>query len=101
MIIIQVHVHVKPDSIEAFKQASIDNSTNSVQEPGIVRFDVLQQNDDPARFVLAEVYRSTAAIAEHKETAHYKKWRDTVADMMAEPRTSAKFVNICPADDSW
>ena len=91
MLIVHVHVHVKPDSVEAFRQATLDNASNSVKEPGVVRFDVVQQQDDPTRFVLVEVYRSVEATTAHKETAHYAKWRDTVAGMMAEPRSSLKY----------
>lgn len=101
MIIVHVHVHVKPESVEAFKEASAENARNSVQEAGIARFDVVQQNDDPTRFLLVEVYRTAAAPAAHKETAHYQTWRDTVADMMAEPRTSVKYTNIFPEDSGW
>lgn len=101
MLIVHVHVHVKPDCVEAFKAASLANATASVQEPGIARFDVVQQSDDPTRFVLIEAYRTPAAPAAHKETAHYATWRDTVAGMMAEPRTSVKFSNVFPADAGW
>ena len=101
MLIVQVHVHVKPEFIEAFRTATIENATHSVQEPGIARFDVLQQQDDGSRFVLVEVYRSVEATAAHKETEHYKRWRDTVAEMMAEPRSSVKYANVCPADEGW
>ena len=101
MLIVQVHVHVKPESIEAFRAATIENATHSVKEPGIARFDVLQEAGDPSRFVLVEVYRSVEATAEHKLTAHYAKWRDTVADMMAEPRSSVKYSNVFPADNGW
>ena len=101
MFIVHVHVRVKPESIEAFKEASIENARNSVQEPGIARFDVIQQAEDPARFVLVEVYRASGAAALHKETAHYTTWRDTVASMMAEVRTSVKFSNVFPADEGW
>src|ERR1041385_8969981 len=87
MLIVHVHVHVKPEFVEAFRQASIENAQNSIQEPGIARFDVVQQRDDPTRFVLVEVYRSDEDTAAHKETAHYKKWRDTVNPMMAEMRS--------------
>lgn len=96
MLIVHVHVRVKLEGVEAFKQATIENARQSVKEPGIARFDVVQQTDDPNRFVLVEVYRSADAPAQHKETAHYRKWRDTVAPMMAEPRASLKFVNIFP-----
>ena len=101
MLIVHVFVHVKPDCIDAFRQASVENARNSVLEPGIARFDVIQQADDPSRFVLVEVYRTPEAPAAHKETAHYARWRDTVADMMAEPRTSIKFGNVFPADSGW
>lgn len=101
MLIVHVYVHVKPDSIEAFRLATIDNASHSVQEPGIARFDVIQQQDDPTRFVLVEVYREPEAPARHKETAHYARWRDAVADLMAEPRTSIKFNNVFPEDENW
>ena len=94
MLIVHVHVHVKPDCVEAFRKATIENARNSAKEPGVVRFDVIQQQDDPTRFVLVEVYRSVEATTAHKETAHYKAWRDAVADMMAEPRTSVKFNEV-------
>ena len=101
MNIVFVHVHVKPEFVEAFKQASLENASNSVKEEGIARFDVVQQADDPTRFVLVEVYKTAEAPAAHKETVHYLKWRDTVADMMAEPRQGIKYGNIFPDDDSW
>ncbi len=101
MLIVHVFVHVKPECVEAFKAASIENAQHSIQEPGIARFDVIQQHDDPARFVLVEVYRDAAAPAAHKETAHYQKWRDTVAAMMAEPRSSMKYTNVFPGDAGW
>jgi autoinducer 2-degrading protein len=101
MFIVHVFVHVKPDQIDAFKAATLENARNSVQEPGVARFDVLQQTDDPARFVLVEVYRTPDDPARHKETQHYQVWRDTVADMMAEPRSSIKFENVFPDDADW
>jgi|SRR4051794_6756177 autoinducer 2-degrading protein len=101
MLIVHVHVHVKPESIEAFREASVENARNSVREPGIARFDVLQQSDNPSRFVLTEVYRTPEAPAQHKTTAHYLAWRDTVASMMAEPRTSVQFKNVFPGDEGW
>jgi quinol monooxygenase YgiN len=101
MFIVHVHVHTKPEYIEAFKAASLANAQASVQEVGIARFDVIQQADDPARFVLVEVYRHPAAAAAHKETAHYATWRDTVAPMMAAPRSSVKFANVFPDDKGW
>ena len=91
MLIVQVHVHVKPECVEAFKVACLANARQSLQEPGIARFDVLQQQDDPTRFVLIEAYRTSDAPAKHKETPHYAAWRDTVALMMAEPRSSVKY----------
>ncbi len=101
MLIVQVHVHVKPDCIDAFRAASVLNAQHSVKEPGIARFDVIQQADDPSRFVLVEVYRTPEAPAAHKETAHYAAWRDAVADMMAEPRHSVKYQNAFPGDEGW
>ena len=101
MLIVHVFVHVKTDQVEAFQQASLENAHNSIQEPGIARFDVIQQNDDPTRFVLVEVYRTKEDPAKHKETNHYKKWRDTVAEMMAEPRTSIKYTNLFPDETGW
>src|SRR5918995_2940972 len=88
--IVHVAVHVKPDRIDAFKAATLDNARQSVLEPGVARFDVVQQADDPTRFMLLEVYRSAAAVTAHKETDHYARWRDTVADMMHEARSSVK-----------
>ena len=101
MLVVHVHVHVKPESVDAFREASVENARQSVQEPGIARFDVIQQNDDPTRFILVEVYRTPEDPARHKETAHYQKWRDTVAGMMAEPRHAVKFTNIFPGDAGW
>lgn len=101
MNIVLVHVHVKPEFVEDFKQASIENASNSIKEEGIARFDVIQQNDDPTRFILVEVYKTAEASAAHKETAHYAKWRDTVAEMMAEPRQGIKYTNIHPEDSGW
>ena len=94
MLIVQVLVHVKPEFVDAFTAATLDNATHSVREPGIARFDVLQQHDDPTRFTLVEAYRTDDAPAAHKATAHYERWRDTVAPMMAEPRTNVKYVDI-------
>ena len=101
MLIVHVFVHVKPEHVEAFRTASLENARNSVQEPGIARFDFIRQQDDPTRFVLVEVYRTSDDPGRHKETAHYQKWRDTVADMMAEPRTSIKYNNVFPDDQGW
>jgi autoinducer 2-degrading protein len=101
MLIVHVHVHVKPDMVDAFKETTIENARNSVQEPGIARFDVIQQRDDPNRFVLVEVYRTPDDPAEHKKTPHYAKWRDTVAEMMVEPRSSVKYDSIFPDELGW
>lgn len=101
MLIVHVHVRVKPECVEAFRHATIENAQNSLQERGIARFDVVQQRDDASSFVLVEVYRNDEAAAAHKETAHYKKWRDTVAEMMAEPRTSVKFTSVFPSSTGW
>src|SRR3954451_5105775 len=101
MLVVHVHVRVKPEFIDAFRGASIENARNSVREPGIARFDIVQQADDPARFVFVEVYRTPDAPAQHKETPHYAKWRDTVAGMMAEPRSSVKYSNVYPPDEGW
>ncbi len=101
MFIVHVFVHVKEDRIEAFKEATIENAENSINEEGIARFDFVQQQDDSSRFVLVEVYRTADDPAKHKETAHYQKWRDTVADMMAEPRSSIKFFNVHPDEKGW
>ena len=101
MLIAHVHIHVKTEHLEAFKKASLENARASVREPGIARFDVIQQTDDPTRFVLLEVYRTAEAVAQHKETVHYAKWRDTVAEMMAEPRYSVKYNNLFPDEKGW
>jgi (4S)-4-hydroxy-5-phosphonooxypentane-2,3-dione isomerase len=101
MIIVHVSARVKPDRIDEFRRATAENARNSVAEPGIARFDVVQQADDPARFVLVEVYRTSEAVAAHKDTRHYQAWRDAVADMMAEPRSSVKFTNVFPNDADW
>jgi len=94
MLVVLVHVKVKPGFEDAFEKASLENAAASVKEPGIARFDVLRQNDDPTRFVLVEAYRNPEAPAAHKGTAHYGKWRDTVEPMMAEPRKSVKLENL-------
>ncbi|HSW50295.1 MAG TPA: antibiotic biosynthesis monooxygenase [Bryobacteraceae bacterium] len=101
MLIVHVHARVKPDAVDAFREATLENARHSAAEPGIARFDVLQQTDDPARFILVEVYRTPNAPAAHKETAHYQLWRDTVAGMMAEPRSSVKYANVFPGDEGW
>jgi quinol monooxygenase YgiN len=101
MLIVHVHVHVKPEYVEPFKEATLANARASIQEPGIARFDVAQHQDDPTKFVLVEVYRTPEAPAAHKETRHYQTWRDAVAPMMAEPRSSVKFANLFPEDADW
>jgi autoinducer 2-degrading protein len=101
MLIVQVHVEVKADQVEAFGAATVENARQSVQEPGVARFDVIQQQDDPTRFILVEAYRTPADPAKHKETVHYQKWRDTVENMMAAPRSSVKYVNVFPDEEGW
>jgi quinol monooxygenase YgiN len=101
MLVVHVHVQVKPEYVEAFKQATLANAGESIREPGVVRFDFAQQQDDPTHFVLVEAYRTAAAPAAHKETKHYQTWRDAVAPMMAEPRTSVKFGSLFPLDADW
>ncbi len=101
MLIVHVHAHVKPESVADFRQATIENARSSVQEPGIARFDVVQQQVDVTRFVLIEVYRTPEAAAAHKETAHYAEWRDAVATMMAEPRHSVKYNVVFPDPKDW
>jgi quinol monooxygenase YgiN len=101
MLIVHVHVRVKTAFVEAFRAATVENARNSVQEPGIARFDVIQQADDPERFVLVEVYRTAEATVAHKQTRHYEAWRDAVAPMMAEPRTAVKYENVFPGDAGW
>ncbi len=101
MLIVHVHVHVKPDFIEAFRTTTLENAHNSIMEPGIARFDVIQQQDDPTRFVLLEVYRTPDDPSKHKQTSHYQTWRDTVAEMMAEPRSSIKYDSVFPEDAGW
>ena len=102
MFIVHVLVHVKVEAVEAFKVATLANARNSIEnEPGVARFDVVQQQDDLTRFVLVEVYRSPEDATKHKETPHYQTWRDTVAEMMAEPRQGIKYINLFPDDTGW
>ena len=101
MFIVHVHVHVKPNCVDQFRRATLENAHNSIEEPGVARFDVLQQSDEPTRFLLVEVYREPEDANRHKDTAHYQVWRDTVADMMAEPRSSVKYANIFPDAPGW
>ena len=101
MLIVNVHIKVKAEQVEAFRKATIENARSSVEEPGIARFDFLQQADDPTQFLLIEAYRTADGPAKHKETSHYQRWRDTVEPMMAEPRASVKFANLYPEDNLW
>jgi (4S)-4-hydroxy-5-phosphonooxypentane-2,3-dione isomerase len=101
MLVVHVHIHVKPEAIEAFKAATLANASQSVLEPGVARFDVVQQADDATRFVLVEVYRTPEAPAAHKATAHYAAWRDIAEPLMAEPRYSLKYANLFPDDAGW
>lgn len=101
MLVVHVHVHVRAECVEAFQKASLENASKSVKEPGIARFDVIQQIDDQTRFVLVEVYRTPEAPARHKETSHYRNWRDTVESMMAEPRRSVKYTSVFPVHKEW
>ena len=100
MHILHVFLHVKPEYVEAFKAATVENARNSIQEAGIARFDVIQQADDPTRFVLVEFYRSHDARAQHRETAHFLKWRDTTTDMLVTPFTRTEYVKIFPDEDA-
>jgi len=101
MLAVHVNIQVKPECVERFIEATKKNAKNSLEEAGIARFDLIQQQDDATRFVLVEVYCDAEAPALHKETAHYAKWRDTVADLMAAPRTSTKFKTIFPDESGW
>jgi quinol monooxygenase YgiN len=94
MLIVHVSVHVNDDAVEAFIDASRVNAAASLEEPGVARFDVVQAIDDPTRFVLVEAYRSDEAAAAHKETSHYATWRDAVAPLMAEPRSSVRYRDV-------
>ena len=101
MLIVHVHVRVKPECVQAFRDATVENASNSVREPGIARFDVVQQSDDPTRFILIEVYRQESATIAHKQTAHYAKWLEAVTPMMAEPRQRLTLSNVFPDDSGW
>lgn len=101
MLILHVNIHVRPEYIEAFRAATIENARASVKEPGIARFDFLQHSDDPNRFSLWEVYKNDDAVSDHKLTPHYVRWNEAVAPMMAEPRTRTWYKNVFPGDESW
>lgn len=101
MLIVHVHVKVKPEFVDDFVEATIENARNSVREPGIARFDVVQDLEDATEFILVEVYRTPDDPARHKQTAHYNVWREKVAVMMAQPRESVKYANIFPDEKGW
>lgn len=101
MIVVQVFIHVKPGQEEAFRAATLDNVLHSLREPGIARFDFLQDSEDPSRFMLIEAFRDPADIEAHRQTAHYARWREAAEDMMAEPRTSRRYINLHPTDALW
>jgi autoinducer 2-degrading protein len=101
MLVVHVHISVKPECVAAFQEATVANARESLKEPGIARFDLVRQTDAPTRFVLIEAYRNAEAPALHKETRHYQIWRDAVAPMMAEPRFSVKFNSLHPPDENW
>jgi len=101
MFIVHVYARVKPEHVEAFREASLENARESLKEPGVARFDLVQEIDDPTRFALLEVYRTEDDPAKHKETAHYAQWRDSVESMLAEPRTRTRYRNVAPADPGW
>ncbi len=98
LLIVHVHVRVKPGAEDPFRSASLDNAAASRREPGVVRFDLLADREDPRRFLLVEVYREAGAAAAHKQTPHYAAWREAVAELMAEPRRSETYRNLSPAD---
>jgi autoinducer 2-degrading protein len=98
MFVAMIHIHIKKEYIGEFKIATLDNSSNSVKEPGVARFDVYQQTDDPTRFTLVEIYRSEEALIHHRETAHYSRWRDAVEEMMIEPRTRLTYNIVYPPE---
>jgi (4S)-4-hydroxy-5-phosphonooxypentane-2,3-dione isomerase len=100
MLVVHVHVRVRPERAEDFLAATAVNARASLAEPGVLRFDVIQDEADPAHVVLVEVYRDADAPAAHKATPHYVTWRDTVADMMAQPRASTKFSVVFPPGTS-
>ncbi|PWB50887.1 MAG: antibiotic biosynthesis monooxygenase [Anaerolineales bacterium] len=101
MIVAIINIHVKPESVELFKAATIDNARNSMKEPGVIRFDFYQQTDDSFRFVLVEIYKTEVDIAKHRDTAHYVRWRDSVADMMVEPRARNTYHIVYPPEAEW
>ena len=101
MLVLLVNIKVKPECVEDFKRATVDNASNSQKEPGVARFDFCQGNDDPTKFIIYEAYRAAEDHAKHRETAHYRRWKAAVDSMMAEPRVGTKFTNVFPADSAW
>jgi len=101
LLVVHVEARVKPEAVESFRRATLENAARSREEPGVVRFDVVQDREDATRFVFVEVYRGEPAAAAHKETAHYRAWRDAVAPLMAEPRRSRRFAAVSPDAAAW
>jgi autoinducer 2-degrading protein len=101
MQVMIVHVSVMPEYLEDFRAATLDNAARSLEEPGVARFDVLQDHEHPTEWVLLEVYRSAEAPARHKETPHYLRWRDAVAPMMASPREGRRYQSVFPGEHGW
>jgi len=101
MHVVFVYVHVKPEFTEEFIKATLENARNSIQEPGIIRFDLFKQIEDPNRFALVEIYHHESDQLKHRLTNHYLVWRDRVTEMMAENRTGVKYVNLFPEDENW
>jgi len=101
MVIVHVYCHVKPEHVDRFRDASLENARESLKEPGVARFDLVQEAEDPTRFALLEVYRTEADPPKHKETAHYAKWRDTVEGLLVEPRSRTRYTNVAPPDPGW
>jgi (4S)-4-hydroxy-5-phosphonooxypentane-2,3-dione isomerase len=101
VIVLLVHLRVKPEVLEAFKTVTLDNARNSRLEPGVAQFALVQQADDPTKFVIIEAFRDEAAIEAHRQAPHYLRWRDAATDMMAEPRYAIRATNIDPSDGEW
>jgi (4S)-4-hydroxy-5-phosphonooxypentane-2,3-dione isomerase len=101
MLVVHVHVHVKPEDLDEFIVETRLNAAASLEEPGVRRFDVLQEEAEATHVVLNEVYVDSSAADAHKQTAHYARWRDAVAGMMARPRSSTRFAAVFPAEDGW
>ena len=101
MVIVHVFIKIKPGTIEPFKAATLKNAQNSIKEPGILRFDFMQQEDDPLSFLIVEVYKDNNAVAQHKETAHYAEWRQSAEHLIAEPRKRIQYINIFPEEREW